>query len=110
MQKKAAEPTKKAEPEAEPKPEPQPKPKRKYAPGEIKGWMRPALADDSADEGNDLDDWEEERFRQLCLCEPRPDSTAQCTCGCLVDYTRSAWRKHKKKHGLAPPGGWAAWE
>jgi hypothetical protein len=83
-------------------------PKRKYAPGEIDGWMRPA--DDSEDEGNDLDDWEEERFRQLCLCEPRPYSTAECTCGCLVDYTLRAWKKHKKKHGFAPPGGWDAWE
>ena len=85
-------------------------PKRKYAPGEIPPWVRKYLSDGSADEGNDLDDWEERRFRELCLCEPRPDSMAECTCGCLVVYTRSEWKKHKKKHGLAPPGGWGAWE
>ena len=109
MQKKAAEPTKKAEPEAEPKPEPQPKPKRKYAPGEIKPWVRPALADSSEDEGNALDEWQDRRFLELCLCGPGTDE-ATCTCGCMVDYTRSEWRKHKAKHGLTPPGDWAAWE
>ena len=82
---------------------PKAKRKRKYA------WMRPPVADDSEDEGNELDDWEEERFRELCLCEPRPYSTAQCNCGCLVFYTRRAWRQHKKKHGIAPPGGWGKW-
>ena len=66
--------------------------------------------DDSEDEGNDLDEWEEEHFRDICLCEPRPYSTAECQCGCLVYYTRREWTQHKKKHGLAPPGGWGAWK
>ncbi len=81
--------------------------KRKYAPDEIAEWMRPFLDDDSADEGNELDEWEE---KQLCLCEPHPDSTTECTCGCLVDYTRREWKKHKKLHGLVPPDGWVVWE
>ena len=81
-----------------------------YAPGQIAGWMRPAVEDDSEDEGNDLDEWEEKRFRELCLCWPAPESMAGCTCGCLVEYTRRGWRQQKKTHGLAPPGGWGAWE
>ncbi len=92
------------------KPTKEEKAQRKYQRGKIRGWMRPPLSDGSADEGNALDEWEDERWRELCLCEPRPDSTAECTCGCLVQYTRSAWKKHKEKHGLAPPGGWAVWE
>ncbi len=83
---------------------------KKYKRGEIAGWMRPSLDDDSEDEGNDLDEWEEEHFRDICLCEPRPYSTAECQCGCLVYYTRREWTQHKKKHGLAPPGGWGAWK
>jgi hypothetical protein len=85
------------------------KPKRKYKSWEIKPWMRPALADSSEDEGNALQEWEDNRFLQLCLCGPGTDE-ATCTCGCMVGYTRSEWRKHKAKHGLAPPGGWAAWD
>ena len=80
------------------------KPKRKYKRGQIKAWMRPPVADDSEDECNDRDEYEDKRWRELCLCEPRPDSMAECTCGCLVQYTTSAWKQHKAKHGLAPPG------
>jgi hypothetical protein len=95
---------------AEPAPAPKKKRKRKYKRGSIAGWMRPPLDDDSEDEGNDLDEWEEKHFRDICECEPRPYSTAECTCGCLVFYTRAEWRKHKRRHGLAPPGGWAKWK
>jgi hypothetical protein len=93
------------EKKAQPKPK---KPKRKYKRGEIAEWVRLPLADSSADEGNDLEEWEAQRFLELCLCGPGTNE-ATCTCGCMVQYTRSSWRKHKAKHGLAPPGGWDAW-
>ena len=88
------------QPAPAPAEKPAKKKKRKYKRGQIKAWMRPPLADDSEDEGNDRDEKEEQRFRKLCLCEPRPDSMAECTCGCLVEYTRTAWKKHKAKYGL----------
>ena len=94
------------EKKAQPKPK---KPKRKYKSWEIKPWVRPSLADSSEDEGNDREEWQANRFLELCLCGPGTDE-ATCTCGCMVDYTRSEWRKHKAKHGLAPPGGWDAWD
>jgi len=68
--------------------------KRKYKKGEIAGWLRPALADDSADEGNDLDEEEEETFQRLCLCR-QPKDMGTCKCGCLVFMTRAEW--HAKK-------------
>ena len=71
--------------------------KRKYKTGEIAGWMRPPLGDDSADEGNDLDDWEEEEFRRLCLCKERPKDMAYCRCGCLVYLTREEWQAKKEE-------------
>ena len=68
---------------------------RKYNPGEISGWMRPPLGDDSADEGNDLDDWEEEEFQRLCLWK-HPKDMAFCKCGCLVYLTREEWQAKKE--------------
>ncbi len=84
-------------------------PKRKYTSDEIEPWVSPAVTDSSEGEGNALDEWQDRRFLELCLCGPGIDEVT-CTCGCMVDYTRSEWRKHKAKHGLAPPGGWTAWD
>ena len=39
-----------------------------YAPGQMAAWMRPGVEDDSDDEGDKLDEWEEKRFREVCLC------------------------------------------
>ena len=74
---------------------PQLKRKRKYKKGEIKPWMRPPLDDDSADEGNDRDEWEEKEFQSLCLCV-KPRSMDRCTCGCLVTLSREQWHKVQK--------------
>ena len=70
------------------------KAKRKYKKGEIAGWRRPRLDGDSADEGNDLDEEEEETFQRLCLCR-QPKDMGTCKCGCLVFMTRAEW--HAKK-------------
>ena len=80
---------------------PQLKRKRKYAEGEIKPWMRPPLDDDSADEGNDRDEWEEEEFQRLCLCV-KPRSMGRCTCGCLVTLSRKEWHKVQKLSHYVP--------
>ena len=77
--------------------------KRKYKPGEIAGWLRPPLGDGSADEGNDLDGWEEEEFRRLCLCKKAPVDMAFCKCGCLVYMTREEWHAKKEEVVEAPP-------
>jgi hypothetical protein len=71
---------------------------KKYKKGQLVGWMRPPLADDSADEGNDLDDWEEEEFKRLCLCGPGV-GTPDCKCGCLLEMSDEAWKQKKSRIG-----------
>ena len=70
---------------------------KKYKEGELIGWRRPGTADDSADEGNDLDDWEQEEFERLCLCGGV--DTPDCKCGCVLPMTREAWKQKKRRIG-----------
>jgi hypothetical protein len=72
--------------------------KRKYAKGEIKPWMRPSLDDESADEGNDRDEWEQEEVRRLCLCQ----EGHRCTCGCKVTLSRKEWKRVEQLPDYVP--------